>query len=42
MFRSVFNQLIKIFTNEAHVLSFSKCEAYDEIISTTKAILEDM
>lgn len=42
MFRSVFNQLINIFTNEAHVLSISKCKTYDEIISTTKAILEDM
>ncbi|MFL0267988.1 BglG family transcription antiterminator [Candidatus Clostridium radicumherbarum] len=42
IFRSVFNQLINIFTNEAHVLSVSKCKTYDEIISTTKAILEDM
>lgn len=42
MFRSVFNQLINIFTNEAHVLSVSKCKTYDEIISTTKTILKDM
>ncbi|MFA9378306.1 MAG: transcription antiterminator [Lachnotalea sp.] len=42
MFRSVFNQLISIFTNEAHVLSVSKCRTYDEIINTTKAILDDM
>lgn len=42
MFRSVINQLINIFTNEAHVLSISKCKTYDEIISTKKAILEDM
>lgn len=42
MFRSVFNQLISIFTNAAHVLSVSKCKTYDEIINTTKAILDDM
>lgn len=42
MFRSVFNQLIHIFTNEAHVLSVSKCKIYDEVIDTIKIILEDM
>lgn len=40
IFRSVFNQLVNLFSNEANVIAISKCKTYDEIIGTISEIIK--